>query len=215
MTESRKAREAEFVRSVFVDAAAEVFSEKGYHGATMDEIARTAGYSPAAIYRYFRGKDDIIRAVMDKLGEMILSIFDEPAPLQLTFADRLRWFLVREFRHAEDHRSLFQTYLVNRPIFERKTCHAVDHAAHDFHERYATRMASLMAEGIASGELRAGAAATFADAFIGITKGVTLRRLVGESTSPLTEHIETIVDLFLHGAGAHGPTPGAPAKGDG
>jgi len=47
-----------------VAAALEVFAEKGFAAAKLDEIARRAGVSKGAVYLYFETKEDIFRAVV-------------------------------------------------------------------------------------------------------------------------------------------------------
>lgn len=47
-----------------VDAALEVFAEKGFAGARLDEIAARAGVSKGALYLYFATKEDLFRAVV-------------------------------------------------------------------------------------------------------------------------------------------------------
>ena len=54
----KEARPAEIV-----DAALEVFAEKGFAAAKLDDIARKAGISKATLYLYFDTKDEIFRAV--------------------------------------------------------------------------------------------------------------------------------------------------------
>ncbi len=52
-------------RSVLVERAREVFLERGFHGASLDEIADRAGYSKGAVYSNFVGKDELFLAVLD------------------------------------------------------------------------------------------------------------------------------------------------------
>ena len=47
-----------------MSAASELFAERGYAGAAIDEIGERAGISGPAIYRYFRGKDALLDAVV-------------------------------------------------------------------------------------------------------------------------------------------------------
>jgi len=54
----KEARPAEIV-----DAALEVFAEKGFASAKLDDIARRAGISKATLYLYFDTKEEIFRAV--------------------------------------------------------------------------------------------------------------------------------------------------------
>ena len=56
-------------RTQILDAAITVFSEKGFHRATIKEIARVAGIADGTIYTYFASKDDVLLAVLDRLNE--------------------------------------------------------------------------------------------------------------------------------------------------
>lgn len=49
-----------------VDAAARVFAEKGYHGASTQDIADQLGIRQASLYYYFRSKDEALRLVCEK-----------------------------------------------------------------------------------------------------------------------------------------------------
>ena len=48
-----------------VDAATKVVAHRGFHAATVDEIAAEAGFSVGALYSNFAGKDDLFLAVFD------------------------------------------------------------------------------------------------------------------------------------------------------
>ena len=47
-----------------VEAAREVFSKKGYHDATMDDVAEQLGVSKGALYQYFNSKEDLYRTIL-------------------------------------------------------------------------------------------------------------------------------------------------------
>ncbi|MFX1342535.1 MAG: TetR/AcrR family transcriptional regulator, partial [Promethearchaeota archaeon] len=47
-----------------VDAAIQVFAEKGYHQAKMTDIAKKLGVSKGTIYQYFKSKEDLFKAVV-------------------------------------------------------------------------------------------------------------------------------------------------------
>ncbi|WFG45645.1 TetR/AcrR family transcriptional regulator [Pseudonocardia alni] len=51
-------------RAALLAAAADVFAERGYDGASVDEIARAAGVSVGSIYSRFGSKQDLFRALM-------------------------------------------------------------------------------------------------------------------------------------------------------
>ncbi len=62
-TEEQRQKMREERREAIVAAARRVFSEKGPHGATMDEIARTAKVSKGALYLHFESKEELLLAV--------------------------------------------------------------------------------------------------------------------------------------------------------
>jgi AcrR family transcriptional regulator len=48
-----------------IEAATKVVARRGFHAATVDEIAQEAGFSVGALYSNFAGKDDLFLAVFD------------------------------------------------------------------------------------------------------------------------------------------------------
>lgn len=70
--------DADDTRARLVDAAAEVFSEKGYDGAGVQEIARRAGLTTGAIYGRFSGKAELLReAIADRCTDELDELFDQ------------------------------------------------------------------------------------------------------------------------------------------
>ncbi|MCB2191140.1 MAG: TetR/AcrR family transcriptional regulator, partial [Deltaproteobacteria bacterium] len=63
----RRAREREQRRETILDAAKQVFSRKGYQGATMEEIAARAELSPATLYLYFNNKSELYGSLNVKM----------------------------------------------------------------------------------------------------------------------------------------------------
>jgi AcrR family transcriptional regulator len=59
-------RRLEHTRALLLDAAEDVFAEKGFAPATLDDIAFAAGYTKGAIYKHFATKEDLFLAVSDR-----------------------------------------------------------------------------------------------------------------------------------------------------
>jgi AcrR family transcriptional regulator len=53
-------------RAALLAAAAELFAERGFSGASVDDIAERAGYSKGALYWHFQSKDELFFALMDQ-----------------------------------------------------------------------------------------------------------------------------------------------------
>jgi AcrR family transcriptional regulator len=67
-TTARQARTGER-RAQILRAALEVFSRRGFHGATIREIASTAGLAEGTIYLYFPSKQEVLRGVIGVIAE--------------------------------------------------------------------------------------------------------------------------------------------------
>ena len=62
---SRRDERKQETRDELIAAAARVFAQAGFRGASLDDIARSAGYTTGAIYWHFGGKDDLFLAVFE------------------------------------------------------------------------------------------------------------------------------------------------------
>jgi AcrR family transcriptional regulator len=72
---SRSIKRREATRAGILRAAAHVFRRRGFADAGMREIATEADLSPANLYHYFRGKDDLLYYCQDRaLDRMLASI---------------------------------------------------------------------------------------------------------------------------------------------
>jgi TetR/AcrR family fatty acid metabolism transcriptional regulator len=56
-------------RNQILDAATQVFAQKGFHRATIKEIARVAGIADGTIYTYFASKTDVLLGILNRLNE--------------------------------------------------------------------------------------------------------------------------------------------------
>ena len=65
MTKRLKATER---RAAILAVAKVLFSDKGYHGVSVDEIARRVGVSPAILYRHFSSKDALYEEVVNAIS---------------------------------------------------------------------------------------------------------------------------------------------------
>jgi AcrR family transcriptional regulator len=55
----------QLTRTTLVEAASEVFADKGFYGASLEEIAELAGFTRGAIYSNFGSKEELLYAVID------------------------------------------------------------------------------------------------------------------------------------------------------
>jgi len=56
-------------RTQILDAATTIFAKKGFHHATIKDIARQAGIADGTIYTYFASKTEVLLAILNRLNE--------------------------------------------------------------------------------------------------------------------------------------------------
>ncbi|MFW9853766.1 MAG: TetR/AcrR family transcriptional regulator [Candidatus Thorarchaeota archaeon] len=80
--EKRKKRRARDHRKEIIDVATKAFIAKGFEQTLVDQIAWTAEYSKATIYKYFPSKDDlflaVIASVFDTLYDILFEYMQQP-----------------------------------------------------------------------------------------------------------------------------------------
>ncbi len=104
-------------RTQILDAAITVFSEKGFHRATIKEIARVAGIADGTIYTYFASKDEVLLAVLDRLNETTERrqqfVLGDEQDLKAFFRAYLQQRMALLWPNAEVFRAVLPELLVN------------------------------------------------------------------------------------------------------
>jgi AcrR family transcriptional regulator len=136
MRETREERRAR-TRDELLAAATKVFAAKGFHGATVDDVAADAGYTTGAVYSNFAGKEDLFlsafehqiarharevtEAVAEKgtegAAEQWMGFVDGAPEMFLLFVEYWAW-AVRNPQHREQYAARFAAF---RETTERLT----------------------------------------------------------------------------------------------
>lgn len=110
-------------RSQILEAATRVFASKGFHAATIRDIAREAGIADGTIYIYFKSKPDLLLGILHQLNESN----SRQADLAQSLEGDVRSFFVRYVGHRltvmEENlpafRALLPDILINAELRDR------------------------------------------------------------------------------------------------
>lgn len=91
-------------REQILDTALTVFASSGFHGASMNDVAEAVGVTKPVLYQHFDSKRDLYQALIDDVGERLLSYIakaaaeatDGKSQTELGYRAYFRWV-------AEDH----------------------------------------------------------------------------------------------------------------
>lgn len=147
-----------------LDVAAEVFSERGFPGATIDEIVARAGTGKGTVYHHFPSKEALFLAVIADREEALQDALEaaagghaEAAAAPGRLRPRLEAVVRAYFRFFRDQADLWRVL-----IHEFKQAHPEAAAAwrqrvRARHQRVISLLLELLREGQAAGEVRDGA----------------------------------------------------------
>jgi AcrR family transcriptional regulator len=87
-----------------LEVAGRVFAARGYHGASMDEIAAQAGITKPLVYAYFGSKEELYVAYIERAGRQLLARMREATDRDAPPLERLRAGTLEFLRFVEERR---------------------------------------------------------------------------------------------------------------
>lgn len=189
------------VRDRIVNAAARVFSQKGYHSSTIADVVRESGLSVGAIYTYFPGKEALFRHSCDLIAARGLDELAERLAPARTTAERLAIAIsmyvetLDAYGDAPGQTSLVQAWA------EAEREPGVREMLSARRERLVGAGRYLIAQGVAAGELPAWLDVdAVTRGFLALLDGLLLQRIeAGSASRPseLERRAGAILELML------------------
>jgi AcrR family transcriptional regulator len=172
-TLSRRDRERRERRRAMLDAALVVFAEKGYDGATLDEIAERAEFGKGTLYNYFpEGKEAILFALIDEVFEgMTTLIRDHFAEAEaLPIREAFRGLIGRLLHHFTVNQETF-FLLIKEAQRLMLTAHEQVAALHHHRDRSIDALVGPIERAMEAGEIRPLPPHAVAHTLLGNVKG--------------------------------------------
>ena len=119
-TEEQLLRLKENRRTDIVVAALKVFCEKGYDGATINDIVKKAKCSHGLFYHYFASKKEIFEAVMENRGKNMMDFLDEVLAEESNYLAKLKKLTEYTFENMrKDEVFAYRYYFFVSTIFAK------------------------------------------------------------------------------------------------
>ncbi|MFG1375677.1 TetR/AcrR family transcriptional regulator [Xanthobacter autotrophicus] len=179
-------------RRDIIDGARRVFFDKGFDGASMDEIARASAVSKATIYVYFSSKEELFQALVEtdrrKSAERLFEFDADDADVESLLTRIGMTFMTMMVQ--PDHIRLVRMVIgaaekfpaVGRTFFDAGPCHG------------GRRLADLIARQAALGHLRVDDCEMAAFQFFNLCQGNLVKGLMfGTGQQPTPDEIERTV----------------------
>jgi len=110
-------------REAILDAMLDLVVKRGLHDAPMSVLAKRAGASPGVIYHYFQSKDEVIRAVFERVEKVKHEAFFKGYSEKMSARDALLqlWLNAYDFYRTHAKEARFLDQYLNSPY-----CRAAD-----------------------------------------------------------------------------------------
>jgi TetR/AcrR family transcriptional regulator, fatty acid metabolism regulator protein len=188
---------ADLTRERILDAAADVFADKGYYGAAVDDIVRASDTSKGSFYFHFPNKRGIFTALLDHLTSRLFSRVEQAIGGEADPVRKLDAALLAAVTAFAQRRRLARLLLVEAAGLG----HAMDEHLMAVHERFIALIARHLEEAASLGRIPPVDAQLAATVWMGALNEVVIRWLHTGQPAHLQDAIPTLRALLLRGVG--------------
>jgi AcrR family transcriptional regulator len=184
-------------RQQILEAAETVFSRQGFNDARMDDIVAESGLSKGALYWYYKSKDAIIMALLDRVFLAQMKTVEDMIDAEGSAEEKLRVFTraaVTDIRHFERFMTLGYEFVA---LATRRK--EVREKIKGYYRSYTEILAPIIEQGIAEDEFDDVDPRKTALTIIGLYEGITLMWFVDPESIDWDELTEAPLDMLLNG----------------
>lgn len=196
---TRREREKLRHRRQMLDAAIELFSEKGYHNVSMHEIAKRAEFAIGTLYKFFKNKEDLYKALMMEKAEeyhrVLMGILAEEDDVLTVLED----YIVAKARLFTDNLASLRLYFAETRGASFNIKAGLDQDIRKLYDKFVMRLASVLEAGVHKKVFREIAPYYMAVALEGLTNAFLFCWLEDPEQHPYEANVPLIRDMFLKG----------------
>ncbi len=137
-------------RRRIIDAAVEVFAEKGFFGAKVSEVAKRADVADGTIYLYFKSKDDILISLFEEKMEGIIGRLTEILDQVEDPRQKMRRYIMEHLELVSQQPHLMQVLTVEL----RQSARFIKEYRPQGFKKYLEVIGAILEEGQAKGVFR-------------------------------------------------------------
>ncbi|RJX36317.1 MAG: TetR/AcrR family transcriptional regulator [Desulfarculus sp.] len=164
-----KALDKSLRKQQVIDAATRVFHQKGYHSATLEDVAAELGLSKAALYHYVSSKEDLLSHIYLQALEAFFASAYEIGRLDLAPPAKLRRFIRHHIQQVIiDNLAMFAVFFAE----ENQLPEADRRQIRREKAKYTQVVEGILAQGMAQGHFRPSDPRLTAFALIGMCNWV-------------------------------------------
>jgi AcrR family transcriptional regulator len=184
-------------KSQILNAAEDIFTKKGFDEARMNDIAEKTGLSKGTLYLYFKSKDDLIVAILDRIFQNEFRQLENLQESESSASEAI-WKLTNTISRDIVRLLRLIPIIYNFLALAFRNKH-VQRALKEYINRYLNILIPMIQRGIDSGEFRQVDAREVAIAAGAIIEGTILLWAYDKSVVDPERHIRSGMKLLLEG----------------
>jgi len=185
-------------KRIILDAARRLLVRRGYRDIPLDDVAREARVAKGTLYLYFKGKDDLLRAVLQDLTDQLDARLSKIPP-RLKGRDALRRAAEVHLAFSDKYRDFVAQLVPGNPLLSgSKGGKAIQK---EFVNHLALLSEKWIRPCIAAGVLRAHDPRVVAMFFMSLIRLFMIRKFMLKDRRSLKGHAPQLVSLFINGLG--------------
>src|SRR5277367_936671 len=110
---------ADSTRERLLDAAADTFGRDGIRGATTREIARQAGVNEVTLFRHFKSKEQLLRAVLQRGLTDEVAIMDQHSSWKENLRESMEKYARHYYSHMEKKKGIARAFLAESQVLPK------------------------------------------------------------------------------------------------
>ena len=189
---------SEFRKSELLLAARAVFGKKGFHDASIDEIAIKAQVAKGTVYLYYKSKKDLyLEAVRFGVESLNAELKRHADTTSGNCLDTLRVLTETKLQFFEENRDFFRIYYSE--LGKLPTHPSALSMFRDLYTEQVRIFEAILRAGIRRREVRNLDKEKMAYAIADLTRGIATQRLLGMSRTRLGDDVEFILNILWKG----------------
>ncbi len=183
-------------RDAILDTSAKLFSQQGYTGVSIRDIAQACGMTNAALYYHFKNKEDLFLAMLQRDHDKAMAALHAAAHSPGDLREDLKRLTMLYTEITCARRQSFQTLWRDLRSIEDTRGHRM---WGEMRAQFLRPLEDRIARAQADGEIKPGEARLYARLLHGLIIALTNDGPAGKPHKATAQEVETVVDLFLHG----------------
>lgn len=186
---------AKEARELIIDAGRDIFARYGYKKTTMDDIAKAARKGKSSLYHYFKSKEDVFGAVVEKEANELKAELLRAIKAEITPQEKLRAYVITRMEAFQRFANLYCAFRDEYP--------ESDNFINGFREQYDQFESGLykeiLREGVSRDVFEIHDLDLTAYAMVIAAKGLEYHWAMEKNRQIIKRNIDSLLEIFFNG----------------